>query len=69
MVDRVYQFTEGLVDRDTLIRAGKTFLQAALATAAAGVAGIVDVQTAKAVVIGAIAAGIAAVWNGVLKTR
>lgn len=46
-----------------LIRALKTFIQGFLAALAAGVVTAVDIPTTKALVIGAIAAGISAVMN------
>lgn len=58
--------------KDMLIRAAKTFWQAAIGYALTAIAasGITDISTAKAVIGGviasAIAAGASAVWNGVI---
>lgn len=57
-----------IIKSDITIRAGKTFLQAFLATLAVSVATVVDVPTGKAALIGAFAAGISATWNFVIKT-
>lgn len=46
-----------------VVRAFKTFLQAFLAFAATGVVAAVNVPTTKALIAGAIAAGISAVMN------
>lgn len=54
---------------DVLVRAAKTFVQAFLATVAVGVVNVTDVATAKAVVIGAVAAAISAAWNAVLQSK
>lgn len=54
--------------KDLAVRASKTFVQAFLATLAVSVATVNDVPTAKAAVVGAVAAGISAVWNFVVKT-
>lgn len=48
---------------DIFIRAVKTFVQAALAYSAAGVYGITDGDAVKTLIIGALAAGLSAVWN------
>ncbi|MCA9333319.1 hypothetical protein KDA00_05615 [Candidatus Saccharibacteria bacterium] len=49
------------------VRGLKTFIQGFLAYLSAGVAGIVDTNTLKALLVGAIAAGISAAMNIVLK--
>lgn len=46
-----------------LVRALKTFVQAALAFAAAGVLGVTNSTAMKSLAVGAIAAGISAVMN------
>lgn len=46
-----------------LVRALKTFIQASLAFVATGLVTAVDVPTTKALIAGAIAAGISAVMN------
>ena len=46
-----------------LIRALKTFIQAALAVMAAGIIDVSDLSTLKALAIGGIAAGVSAVMN------
>lgn len=48
---------------DIVVRAVKTFVQAFLATLAVSVVSVTDVNTAKAAVVGAVAAGISATWN------
>jgi len=53
--------------RTLLVRGVKTFLQAFLAYLGAGVAGVIDTNTLKALLVAAIAAGISAVMNVVLK--
>lgn len=55
--------------KDVLIRAAKTFVQAFLATLATAVAGVTDIDTARAALIGAGAAGVAAVWNLILSYK
>lgn len=55
--------------KDIATRAAKTFAQAFFATLAASVIGIVDIETAKAAVIAAGAAGISAAWNAVVNYR
>lgn len=49
--------------KDILVRAIKTFIQAFLATLAVQVVTIKDWETAKPVIIGAVAAGVSALWN------
>ena len=49
--------------KDIAIRAFKTFVQGFIAVIAIDVATINDWQTAKPVIIGAVAAGVSAVWN------
>lgn len=49
--------------KDILIRAGKTFLQAFFSVLSLGVAGVVDVDTAKSLLVAAVAAGVSAVMN------
>ena len=49
--------------RDILIRAGKTFWQAAVA---AVVVGIHSGSTYKVAAVGAVAAGVSAAWNAVV---
>ncbi len=52
--------------KDIAVRALKTFVQAFLAFTAAGVVGVVDWNTLKALLIGGVAAGISAAWNALL---
>ena len=54
--------------KDIAIRAGKTFLQAFLATVAVGVVGVNSIETAQALAIAGVAAGVSAAWNFVVKT-
>jgi hypothetical protein len=49
--------------KDIAIRALRTFVQGFIAVIAIDVATINDWQTAKPVIIGAVAAGVSAVWN------
>lgn len=55
--------------KDISVRALKTFLQSFLATLAVSVATVQDYPTAKAAVIGALAAAISAAWNAALNFR
>lgn len=50
--------------KDIAIRAGKTFVQAFIAALA--VANVSDLNSVKAAVIAAVAAGVSAVWNSLL---
>lgn len=56
---------------DVLIRALKTFVQASIAylVASIGVVDVFDKGVAEGLLIGAIAAGISASWNGVVQPR
>jgi len=58
-MDYIKQF----VTHDIALRAAKTFVQATLAAILAGLAGVNSLGGAKALAIGAVAAGISAVWN------
>lgn len=49
--------------KDIAIRAFRTFVQGFIAVIAIDIATINDWQTAKPVIIGAVAAGVSAVWN------
>jgi hypothetical protein len=49
--------------KDIAIRAIKTFVQAFLAVLAIDVITIKDWATARPVLVGAVAAGVSAVWN------
>lgn len=49
--------------KDIAVRAGKTFLQGFLAYVLLSYASVQDVNSAKAFVLGAVAAGVSAVWN------
>lgn len=51
--------------KDIAVRALKTFVQAFLATLLAGVIGVVDVTSAKTLLIAAFAAGISATQNSI----
>lgn len=53
---------------DIVKRALKTFVQAFLATIAVSVVTVNDWPTAKAAIVGAVAAAISATWNTVVKT-
>lgn len=52
---------------DIVQRALKTFVQAFLATLAVGVATVSDFESAKALLVGALAAAISAAWNTIKK--
>lgn len=52
-----------LLNNDIVVRAAKTFVQSFLATLAVGVATVSDFQSAKALLVAAVAAAISAVWN------
>ena len=54
---------------DITIRAFKTFIQAFLATLAVSVATVSDTNTAKAALVGAVAAGVSAAWNAILQIK
>jgi hypothetical protein len=49
--------------KDLAERMARTFLQAALAVVAANIAGLTDVDTAKTLVVSAVAAGLSAVMS------
>lgn len=51
---------------DVAERAVKTFIQTFLATVAVGVAGVIDWNTAKALLIAGLAAAISATWNAII---
>jgi len=55
------------MNNDIVIRAVKTFIQAFLATLAVAVVTVSDWPTAKAAVVGAVAAAISATWNAIVK--
>lgn len=56
---------------DVLMRALKTFVQASIAylVASIGAVDVFDKGVAEGLLIGAIAAGISASWNGVVQPR
>ena len=56
---------------DVLVRALKTFVQASIAylVATIGAVDVFDKGVAEGLLIGAIAAGISASWNGVVQPR
>lgn len=55
--------------KDVAIRAAKTFAQAFLAALSVSVVGVADLDTAKAALIAAVAAGVAAAWNAILNYK
>ena len=57
-----------LVTNDVVVRAVKTFVQAFLSVVALGATDVIDVDSLKALIVGAGAAGISAVWNS-LRSR
>lgn len=52
--------------KDIFVRAGKTLAQTFLATASVSLVMAGDVQALKSAAIGAVAAGIAVLWNAAL---
>ena len=58
-----------LFTNDVVVRALKTFVQTFLATVAVGATSVTDVATGKALLVGAVAAALSAVWNFVLATK
>jgi hypothetical protein len=59
---------KNLLTNDVVVRAVKTFVQAFLATLAVSVATVQDVPTAKAALVGALAAALSAAWNSLVKS-
>ena len=55
--------------KDILIRAGKTFWQAALAYLLADAAVLQEAQLLLSLAVGAAAAGFSAVYNGIVRPR
>lgn len=55
-----------LLTNDVLIRALKTFVQTFLASVAVGVAGVVDWNSAKALLLSALAGAISVAWNSII---
>jgi len=51
---------------DILVRAAKTWMQAFLATLAVAVVSVNDWPTARAAIVGAVAAAISATWNTII---
>jgi len=60
-------FLYKLMSNDVVVRAAKTFAQAFFATLAVGVATVTDFESGKALLVGAVAAAISAVWNSLRK--
>lgn len=54
---------------DIAVRAVKTFVQAFLATLGVAVVSVNDWPTAKAAVVGAVAAAISATWNAIVTNK
>lgn len=59
---------KSLLKSDIVVRALKTFLQAALAVAALGVFDVVDLATAQGLAVASLSAGISAVQNFIKDT-
>lgn len=55
--------------KDILIRATKTFVQSFLSVVALGVTDVVDWNTAKALLLAGVAAGISAGWNAIITAK
>lgn len=60
---------KSFLNNDIVKRALKTFVQAFLATLSVSIVAVQDFPTLKAVVVGAIAAGISAVWNSLVSKK
>ena len=60
-------FLYKLMSNDVVVRAAKTFAQAFFAALAVGVATVTDFESGKALLVGAVAAAISAVWNSLRK--
>ena len=60
---------KNLLTNDIVVRALKTFVQTFLAVVAVGATSVTDVATAKALIVGAAAAAISAVWNAILAAK
>lgn len=58
-----------LKKNDILVRSLKTFVQAFLATVAVGVTNVTSIDSAQALAIAGVSAGISAVWNFVIATK
>lgn len=56
------------VTSDIVIRALKTFVQAAIAVIIVGYVNVKDFDSAKTLAVAAVAAGVSAVWNFVKQT-
>lgn len=56
-----------ILKNDIVNRALRTFIQAFFATLAVGVATVTDFESGKALLVGAVAAAISAVWNSLRK--
>ncbi len=59
---------KSLINNDVVRRAVKTFIQAFLAVLVVGYVNVKDVESAKALGVAAVAAGISAVWNFIKTT-
>lgn len=59
---------KSFVNSDIVRRAVKTFVQAFLAVIVVGYVNVKDVESAKALGVAAVAAGISAVWNFIKET-
>ena len=55
--------------KDIAVRALKTFVQAALAYAAVNVATVNNQDSLKTFAVGAVAAGVSAIWNSLVQYR
>lgn len=52
-----------LTENEIVVRAVKTFVQAAIAVVVVGYVSVKDIESAKALAVAAVAAGVSAVWN------
>lgn len=59
---------KSFVNSDIVRRAVKTFVQAFLAVIVVGYVNVKDVESAKALAVAAVAAGVSAVWNFIRTT-
>jgi hypothetical protein len=63
------ELIKSFLSNDIVERAIKTFVQAAVAVVVAGYANVVDVESGKALVVAAIAAGVSAAWNTIVAKK
>lgn len=57
------KFIDKLAKNEIVVRAVKTFVQAFAAVVLVGYVQVKDIESAKALAVAAVAAGVSAVWN------